>query len=130
MSELVSEGRQQQAGYPPGEEQRSAEELEGELRRSEVRPQTVDDSDEETTHDAEPPERVGLERSIEEWLRDHAYTSSHVADRDQPLQSMASTAGHTSFSSWRPRTQPIYTVPDRVYLHIDDVIGVLIRQAI
>ena len=47
-SELVSDGRQQQASYPPGEEERTDEELEGELRQSKISPQTVDDSAEET----------------------------------------------------------------------------------
>ena len=72
-SELVPDSRQQQAGYPPSEEERTAEKLEGELPRSKVRPQTIDDPDQDTTNDAEPPQRVRLERTIEERLRNHAH---------------------------------------------------------
>jgi|tagenome__1003787_1003787.scaffolds.fasta_scaffold20879064_2 hypothetical protein len=66
-------GRQEQTANPPGEEEHASDELPSEVPWPKVRPQTVNDATEQTSHDPDPPQRVLPQRTIEERSKDHAH---------------------------------------------------------
>lgn len=70
---MEPDGREEQAGGPPGEGHDTEGDLPGEVHSSKICPQTVDDAADQASNDAEPPQRICPERTIEERSRDHAH---------------------------------------------------------